>query len=71
MNKPTLRLVTQTPDERIEALEPGELLVRMTQHGLTISPDHPAIAKANRALRNWAVYESQYREKDHRNESKS
>jgi ABC-type amino acid transport substrate-binding protein len=56
VNAPRLKLVAQTPDQRIEALEAGELLVRMTRYGLTIAPDHPAIAKANRALRNWTVY---------------
>lgn len=56
MNKPKLRLVTQSPEQRIEALRPGELLVQIVREGRTIPPDHKAIAKANRALRNWTVY---------------
>jgi hypothetical protein len=53
MNKPNTRLVS---DPRPAALEPGELLVRTLRDGLTLPPDHKAIAKANRALRNWTVY---------------
>lgn len=62
MNTPKLRLVTETREQRIE-LEPGELLVRILRDGLTISPDHVAIAKSNRALRNWTIYANPDREK--------
>ena len=55
MTSPKLRPVSETQEQRI-ALEPGELLVRTMRDGLTIPPDHVAIAKANRALRNWTVY---------------
>lgn len=62
MSAPKLHLVTETREQRIE-LRPGELLVRTMRDGLTIPPDHVAIARANRALRNWTVYVNPDREK--------
>jgi hypothetical protein len=56
MNAPKLKLVSETREQCIESLEPGELLVRIVRDGMTIPPDQAAIAKANRALRNWTVY---------------
>lgn len=42
-------------------LEPGELLVRIVRDGWTIPPDHVAIARANRALRNFDAEPGAYR----------
>jgi hypothetical protein len=36
-------------------LQPGELLVRILRGELTIPPDHLAIARANRTLKNWGT----------------
>lgn len=43
------------------ALEPGELLVKIIRDGLTIPPDHIAIARANRALRDFPRTPGPYR----------
>lgn len=49
-----------TPD-MLASLEPGELLVRIVRDGWTIPPDHVAIARANRALRNFDAEPGTYR----------
>lgn len=41
-------------------LEPGELLVRIVRGGLTIAPDHVAIAQSNRALASWPQRRLEY-----------
>lgn len=45
----------------LAALEPGELLVRLTRDGWTIPPDQVAIAEANEALRDFALEPGRYR----------
>lgn len=45
----------------LASLAPGELLVRIVRDGWTISPDHVAIARANRALCNFASEPGTYR----------
>lgn len=45
----------------LAAMEPGELLVRIVRDGWRIAPDHAAIAKANRALRDWPTRPGTFR----------
>lgn len=45
----------------LAALEPGEWLVRCVRDGWTIPPDHVAIARANRRLRDFATEPGAYR----------
>lgn len=47
--------------DRLAALEPGELLVRIVRDGWTIPPDHVAVAQANRALGHFEAEPGAYR----------
>lgn len=45
----------------LASLEPGEEMVRVLRGTLRYPPDHVAIARANRALRNYTPRLGQYR----------
>lgn len=47
--------------DMLAALDPGELLVRITRDGWTIPPDHVAIAQANAAIRGFRTTVGTYR----------
>lgn len=45
----------------LASLGPGELLVKIVREGWTIPPDHVAIARANRALSDFATKPGAFR----------
>lgn len=46
--------------DRLRALPPGELLVKVAREGWTIAPDWRAIARSNAALRNYGARMGEY-----------